>query len=324
MKKLLSSLLVLGTIVLPWTGVTAEEIVIFGSDACECEDNIGHFCGIDDNCHPFSCENYYLYADRKLTGYSDNATMQCFGYSLGEQERAHGVVYGCSPLFPFVLPTPGKQVTEPFNRKCTAERDESGFSFECYEFQDGEAAADFSFFERLANSFFPDCTDGDDPKYYYMIASSNHYLGFEGLQGNPIVAGGADIDGDTIWQSNPSNFFRRETALLAMYANVVGGPAPSLSESGTVILDPPGGLFDNNPLDKPSTMAPTNAAGTHPGNVFNHSDNKPPTADGTSEAEEGLNQTAAHEEGLNITNDAEAGLNMTNDTTSMPQAEDEE
>ena len=36
-----------------------------------------------------------------------------------------------------------------------------------------------------------------------MIASSNHYLGFEGLQGNPIVAGGADIDGDTIGQSSP-------------------------------------------------------------------------------------------------------------------------
>ena len=97
----------------------------------EC-DQPGHFCGIDNECYPLSCKNFYQYANRELTGYASDATLQCFGYTMGDRENAHGVTYGCDPLFPMILVTPGKQVTESFNRKCTAERD-GGFSFDCYE-----------------------------------------------------------------------------------------------------------------------------------------------------------------------------------------------
>ncbi|CAB9527597.1 expressed unknown protein [Seminavis robusta] len=197
----------------------------FGELGCSGCSEPGHFCGIDGNCHIFSCQNYYQYADRKLTGYADNTTFQCFGYTQGDQENAHGVIYGCDPLYPLVKMTPGKQVTEPFNRKCSAER-EGGYLFECYEFQPSETATDFTFFEREAESSFPDCKGGKQPKYYYIIASSNHYVGFEGLQGNPIVAGGADIDGDTLWQVNEMRSFKRDIAMMSMYANVVGGPSP--------------------------------------------------------------------------------------------------
>jgi len=205
----------------------------------------GHFCGIDNQCHPYSCQNFYQYADRKLTGYADDTTFQCFGYALGDQENAHGVIYGCDPLFPFTLMTPGKQVTEAFNRKCTAER-EGGFKFECYEFQPSETATDFTFFEQKAESSFPDCEGGKQPQYYYMIGSTNRYVGFEGLLGNPIVVAGAEDDGATIWQDNPGSTFKREIAMQSMYANVVGGPGPASTAKPIEA-----GSMGNNPLRNP-------------------------------------------------------------------------
>ena len=224
--------------------VTAK-VVNFGTESCSDCDKPGFFCGIDGSCHEFSCQTYYQYADRQLTGYADDSTFQCFGYSLGDQENAHGVIYGCDPIYPFTLVTPGKQVTEPFNRKCTAER-EGGFTFECYEFMPSETATNFDFFELEAESSFPDCGDGKQAKYWYMTASSNHYTGFEGLQGNPILAGGADIDGDTIWATNEGNTFQRDIAIRAIYANVVGGPGPG-SDTSPIQA----GSLGSNPLKNP-------------------------------------------------------------------------
>jgi hypothetical protein len=224
----------------------SDKIPKFGDAGCsECTE-AGHFCGIDGICHEFSCQNYYQYADPLLTGYAGNTTFECFGYTKGEQEFAHGVIFGCKPLFPFVLVTPGKQVTEPFNRRCLAER-EGGYKFECYEFMPSETATDFAGFEREAESSFPDCGEGITPMYFSIIASSNHYAGVEGLQGNPIVAGGGDADGDTYWQTNEAQAFNREIAMRSMYANVVGGPSPPVNVESIQA----GSLGGNNPLKNP-------------------------------------------------------------------------
>ena len=170
---------------------------IFCSDEDECDNKPGHFCGMDGQCHEISCGNYYQFAHPQLTGYSDDTAFQCFGYSLGDREYAHAVVYGCDPLFPFTMSL-GKHVTDSFNRKCLAER-EGGYKFECYEFNPSETYTDFTLFEQAAESSFPDCGEGGkQPKYFYMIASSNRYIGFEGLTGNPIVVGGAEDDGSAI------------------------------------------------------------------------------------------------------------------------------
>lgn len=225
--------------------VEAASAKTFGDGGCSNCNDPGHFCGIDGVCYPFSCQTYYQYGDRKLTGYADNSTFQCFGYQRGDQENAHGVVFGCDPLFPFTIMTPGKQVTAAFNRKCTATR-EGGYSFECYEFAPSETATDFARFEQEAESSFPDCGD-KSPQFYYLIASSNHYVGVDGLQGNPILAGGADIDGDTIWQTNDNKRFQREIAMTSMYANVVGGASPP--KATTPIQA--GSIGGNNPLTNP-------------------------------------------------------------------------
>jgi len=226
--------------------VSASETIDLGGVACSNCNDPGHFCGVDGRCHETSCQAYYEYADPKLTGYADGVKFECYGYSDGDIENAHGVVFGCDPIFPLTLITPGKQVTEPFNRKCTAER-EGGFLFECYEFQPSETATNFDFFKRKAESSFTDCEGGKRPKYWYIIASSNHYVGFEGLDGNPIVAGGADVDGDTLWSTNAGNFFQRDLALYSMYVNVIGGPNPEPYAS-TIQA---GSIGDNNPLKNP-------------------------------------------------------------------------
>jgi hypothetical protein len=223
-----------------------DKIPQFGTAGCSGCTEPGHFCGTDGTCHEFSCENFYQFADPLLTGYAAGTPFECFGYAKGDQEFAHGVIYGCKPLYPFVLMTPGKQVTEPFNRRCSAER-EGGYKFECYEFQQSETATDFSAFEREAESSFPDCGEGLSPSYFSIIASSSHYAGVEGLQGNPIVAGGGDTDGDTFWQTNKARTFEREIAMRAMYANVVGGPSPPSS----VAAIQAGSLGGNNPLKNP-------------------------------------------------------------------------
>ena len=222
-----------------------DKIPQFGSTSCSGCTQPAHFCGVDGVCYEFSCENYYQYADPLLTGYAEGTKLECFGYADGYKEFAHGVIYGCKPLYPFVLMTPGKQVTKPFNQKCTVER-EGGYKFECYQFQQSETATDFDSFEREAESSFPDCGTGLTPKYYYMIASSNHYMGVEGLQGNPIVASGADADGDTIWQTNQATIFSREIAMKSMFANVVGGPSPP-----STVQAIQAGSLGNNPLRNP-------------------------------------------------------------------------
>lgn len=247
---------------------SASQTIDLGGIPCSNCNEPGHFCGTDGRCHEMSCENYYLYADQKLTGYSDGVKFECFGYANGDIDNAHGVIYGCDPIFPMTLITPGKQVTEPFNRKCTAER-EGGYLFECYEFQPSETATNFDFFQREAESSFPDCEGSKRPKYWYIIASSNHYVGFEGLDGNPIIAGGADVDGDTLWSTNEGNFFKRELALSSIYVNVVGGPNPE----PYVPSIQAGSIGGNNPLKNPKEThggSSTNSAGvaTRPVNAM--------------------------------------------------------
>ena len=223
-----------------------------------------HFCGVDGNCHPYSCHNFYRFFDPALTGYSNEdgtyttLSFECFGYTQGAMENAHGVTYGCDPQFPSTLAS-HDNVVKPFNRKCTA--DQGGDSiFECYEFILSETDTDFSFFLRESESSFPDCADGKTPKYYSLVSSTNHYEGFEGLQGNPIVAAGGDLDGDTIWQGQEgSTFFDRDIAMTAMYANVLLPRQPQ-SETNNQIQ---AGSLGNNPLREPSAQSDTS-------NIFDH------------------------------------------------------
>ena len=229
-----------------------------------------HFCGVDGKCHNYSCHNFYRYFDPALTGYrnTDGAfttlSFECFGYNQGGMENAVGVAYACNPQFPFTLAS-YNTVIQPFNRKCTADQG-LGSIFECYEFVPSETATDFYLFLAESESSFLDCVDGEVPTYYSLVSSSNHYEGFEGLQGNPIVAAGADLDGDTIWQGQEgSSSFDRNVAMTAMYANVVL-PRPTQSETNQTIA---GTLGENNPLKEPRpTQSETNQtiAGTPGGN----------------------------------------------------------
>ena len=223
-----------------------------------------HFCGVDGNCHPYSCHNFYRFFDPALTGYSNadgtytTLSFGCFGYTQGAMENAHGVTYGCDPKFPFTLAS-HNTVMKPFNRKCTADQGD-GSIFECYEFISSETDTDFSFFLQESESSFPDCADGKTPKYYSLVSSSNHYEGLEGLQGNPIVAAGGDLDGDTIWHGQEgSTFFDRDVAMTAMYANVVL-PRPPQSETNNQSM---AGTLGNSPLQEPSAQSDTS-------NIFDH------------------------------------------------------
>ena len=72
------------------------------------------------------------------------------------------------------------------------------------------------FFKQQAESFFPNCPSGVNTKFYYNIASSHHAVGNQGLQGDPIVVGGSDADGDTTWQLNEGSDFDLTVALRAM------------------------------------------------------------------------------------------------------------
>ena len=132
----------------------------------------GTFCGIDGLCHEFSCDKWYQYGLRNLSGYLDDAfsreALVCEDIPVtqpGSDEVPYAsVAFRCQSLTP-------SPIAMGFTRKCTANPSGTpATEFTCYELA---ASTDFEPFLAKVESSGLECTDDEDdktgyPKFVYL------------------------------------------------------------------------------------------------------------------------------------------------------------
>jgi len=141
------------------------------ASACNCTSGDGKFCGTDDECHTFSCADWYQYQyggpasqDPNLAE-SNTETLTCKDIATTatgpDSELFYASVsYRCQDLLPPPIQT-------GFNRKCTA--DGPTFEYTCYELSEGTQFITFmSEVESAIRNAGMNCTDDKDPFYFYQ------------------------------------------------------------------------------------------------------------------------------------------------------------
>jgi hypothetical protein len=127
------------------------------------------FCGTDDICHDFSCENWYLYGNERFTRHNNIAapTLECQeiapdGNNL--YQGTAGIFYGCNSTTP---------IRQNFNRECIANINEKT-NFVCREFG---PETDFQSFIDDADNSTTTCESGSPIYTYLSWLGFNTYLG---------------------------------------------------------------------------------------------------------------------------------------------------
>lgn len=96
----------------------------------------GHFCGFDLECHPYSCKNWYEFANASMTDYDPTLPMSCEDQSQGDPEFAGlenaAVIFGWQWLAG-KLPSLPEALYQRFTRKCSRADGEKESKFTCYE-----------------------------------------------------------------------------------------------------------------------------------------------------------------------------------------------
>lgn len=146
------------------------------SDACGCESYAnGQFCGIDGQCHPYSCSSWYEFGTTDFTGgYDVDSPLAC--RDLGSFTQPVGVSTTASVSFRCRDVTP-KPIQMGFNRECTVSGTNSEFT--CYELAQD---TDFQPFLDEASVSQLDCMDDqyDEmgyPKFTYGVTLRNRVPG---------------------------------------------------------------------------------------------------------------------------------------------------
>eukprot|EP01083_Nonionella_stella_P291577 992061_1 len=140
---------------------------------CESSCPIGEFCGIDGECHTYSCNDWYQFGSLNFTGYDSNLPLSCEERSQFDGEYPDvnnaGVIFGCTG-FSGSIPTPPKAVAQQFTRKCTRDDDDKLQTFVCYEMAN---ATNFQPFIVEAQGATIDPCSGDYPpdvpSYLYQV-----------------------------------------------------------------------------------------------------------------------------------------------------------
>lgn len=125
------------------------------SDTCNGFD--GNFCGQDDQCYFYTCDNFYQYGN--WTSAPRISPLTCEEYDDGAEEHYNAIVYGCSGYGPGA--NPGDQIPrQVFNEKCLGLVD--NLRFECYRMA---AETNFTSFLTEVAALAPNSTcDNYDPE----------------------------------------------------------------------------------------------------------------------------------------------------------------
>lgn len=132
----------------------------------------GNFCGLDDQCHVYSCQEWYEFGPRNFTGYdiASSTPLTCQDIPITEPKKLvlYGNAYNPSVSFRCASLTP-PPITMGFTRRCTMSEPDTDFI--CYELA---TDTDFQPFLDEVSASGLNCTDDvyDEtgyPKFSYRV-----------------------------------------------------------------------------------------------------------------------------------------------------------
>mmetsp|Transcript_5288 Transcript_5288/g.6794 ORF Transcript_5288/g.6794 Transcript_5288/m.6794 type:complete len:230 (-) Transcript_5288:41-730(-) len=174
--------------------------------ACEpeCNSQNKEFCGIDDQCHYYSCETWFQLGDVKYTGYNLTSTpmLQCEDINSDEDDYDYlgtsGIFYGCSVA---------TGLEQKFTRQCFAELDEHT-NFTCREMS---TSTDFESYVDLVNNTSFSCDK--DPAFLYV-----NWVGYD-----------IYTEDRNVWTFSVSTTFNESLATKTIYAALESDLEPPLA-----------------------------------------------------------------------------------------------
>ena len=190
---------------------------------CSTETSIQQeFCGRDDKCHSYSCQNWYQYGPKKFTTYKDQARPELVCKDIADDDiDTHqylgkaGILYGCNQL---------AKLKQSFTKECIAPLD-SNTTFTCHEMSFNTNFASF-----IAKVNDTNITCGDlEPKYFYL-----NWIGYE-----TTLFGGEDFRTLAF-----SSTFNQTMAYKTIYSELV---------SNETFKTVPNNTSDDNPDDDNSS-----------------------------------------------------------------------
>jgi len=155
----------------------------------------GNFCGADDTCHPFSCQNWYELANATYTAYKPSLPLTCnemvsFNMEFPEVDNA-AVVFGCMGYVGSLPPPP----YQAFNRRCSRDDADLDSKFVCYEMANG---TNFQPFVEEAERILIDPCDPEGmpsiPSFIYQVTISREDQASGGGFFASLDGGNATID----------------------------------------------------------------------------------------------------------------------------------
>jgi hypothetical protein len=131
--------------------------------------NDKEFCGVDDICHEYSCNNWYQYGDMKYTRYQNLSApaLECQDINTNDNDDDYiylaraGIIHGCSTATGDLF---------PFTKECFAKFNEQT-NFTCREMSSN---TNFTSYIDNMNEKNITCSDDRDPIYLYV-----NWLGFD-------------------------------------------------------------------------------------------------------------------------------------------------
>eukprot|EP01083_Nonionella_stella_P052444 139117_1 len=207
-----------------------------GCDSCP----VGEFCGIDGDCHTYSCDEWYQFANTNFTDYDSNLPLSCEDGEYPDVNNA-GVIFGCTG-FSGSIPTPPKAVAQQFTKKCTREDEDKLQTFVCYEMAN---ATNFQPFIAESQGATIDACSGDGhpdvPSYIYQV-----------LVEREIPSHGYMAALNT---GNATEEFVRDTAVRTMYAKLNTATAsPTTSPSASPSSRPTNNNINGSYATNPGTL----------------------------------------------------------------------
>jgi hypothetical protein len=155
---------------------TCTEDEMLGMGFCNnpiCDYGNGEFCGSDNVCHPYSCEDWYEFGPPCYTGNTGGTLLQCISISVPEQTIGHSVVYACGGFSNFVDLPFGPDVSGvglKFTESCIARNTKSNTTFECLQLRSVIEDTDrINAFIAAANNSTLTCANATEPKFIYQV-----------------------------------------------------------------------------------------------------------------------------------------------------------
>lgn len=181
------------------------------------------FCGKDDMCHSFSCENWYLYGNEQYTTYKnqDQPALVCSDIDVDDDNDYKylgkaGIYHGCSVTI---------GLHQSFTQECFAQLD-NYTNFTCHEMSSG---SDYSPFIEKINSTNITCEGAKDPAYLYV-----NWMGYDTKFGDSSIVSAVG-----------SQTFNETKASKTIYSALVSGEVfnSKVNNTGDDDDDDPNGSF---------------------------------------------------------------------------------